>query len=240
MGSTNPWLCGKKKKSKYKWTHAVQTMFFKGQLSIYIYSCCLVDKLYLTLFDPMDYNLPGSSVHGIFQARMLEWVVISFFIYICIYIYTHTHIYAMIYSVSFAITQRTDLEWVLSYLESGYFAVKNENLSVVSHILQPHWLWPARFLCPWNSPGKNTGVGSCSLLQGIFQTQGSDPGLQHCRWILYCLSQQGSPRILEWVAYLFSRGTSWPRNWTWSLAFQVVHTHVHIQTMKILNSVLPF
>ena len=43
---------------------------------------------------------------------------------------------------------------------------------------------PTRFLCPWNSAGKNTGVGSHSLLQGIFLTQGSNPGLVHCRQIL--------------------------------------------------------
>ena len=67
---------------------------------------------------------------------------------------------------------------------------------------------------PRNSPGQNTGVGSLSLLQGIFPTQGLNPGLPHCRQILYQLSQQGSPRILEWVAYLFSRGSSWPRNRT--------------------------
>ena len=47
-------------------------------------------------------------------------------------------------------------------------------------------------LCPWDSPGKNTGVGSQSLLQGIFQTQGSNPGLLHCRQLLYHLSHQGS------------------------------------------------
>ena len=41
---------------------------------------------------------------------------------------------------------------------------------------------------PWNSPCQNTGMGSHSLLQGIFQTQGSNPGLPHCRWILYQLS----------------------------------------------------
>ena len=56
----------------------------------------------------------------------------------------------------------------------------------------------------WNSPGQNTGVGSLSLLQGIFPTQGLNPGLPHCRWILYQLSHQGSPRILECVAYPFS------------------------------------
>ena len=63
-------------------------------------------------------------------------------------------------------------------------------------------------------PGKNTGVVSHSLLQGIFPTQGSNPSLLHCRQIRYCLSHQGSPRILEWVAYPFSRGTSQPRNQT--------------------------
>ena len=67
---------------------------------------------------------------------------------------------------------------------------------------------------PWNSPGQNTGVGSPSLLQGIFPTQGSNPGLLHCRRILYQLSHQESPRTLEWVAYPFSSGSSWPRYWT--------------------------
>ena len=47
---------------------------------------------------------------------------------------------------------------------------------------------------PWNSPGQNTGVGSLSFLQGIFPTQGSSPGPSHCRWILYQLSHQGSPK----------------------------------------------
>ena len=52
--------------------------------------------------------------------------------------------------------------------------------------LQPHGLYS-----PWNSPGQNTGVDSLSLLQGIFPTQGSKPGLPHCRKILYQLSHQG-------------------------------------------------
>ena len=67
---------------------------------------------------------------------------------------------------------------------------------------------------PWNSPGHNTGVGSSSLRQGIFPTQGLNPGLPHCRRILYQLSHKGSPRILELVAISFSRGSSWPRNKT--------------------------
>ena len=67
---------------------------------------------------------------------------------------------------------------------------------------------------PSEPPGKpmNTGVGSLSLLQGIFPTQGLNWGLLHCRWILYQLSHKGSPRILEWVTYPFSRGSSQPRN----------------------------
>ena len=56
--------------------------------------------------------------------------------------------------------------------------------------------------------------GRLSLLQGIFPTQGSNPGLLHCRQILYQVTHQGSPRILEWVAYPFSSGSSRPRNWT--------------------------
>ena len=65
-----------------------------------------------------------------------------------------------------------------------------------------------------DSPGKNTGMGCYALLQGIFPTQGLNPGLLHCRQILYHLSHQGSPWILEWVVYPVSRESSWPRNWT--------------------------
>ena len=79
------------------------------------------------------------------------------------------------------------------------------------------------FLTPWtvarkaplsmrHSPGKNTGVGYHALLQEIFSTQGENPGLPQCRQILYHLNYQGSPRILEWIAYPFSTGSSQPRN----------------------------
>ena len=67
---------------------------------------------------------------------------------------------------------------------------------------------------PLNSPVQNTGMGSRSLLQGVFPTQESNPGLTHCRQIPYQLSNKGSPRILEWVAYPFYSGSSWPSNWT--------------------------
>ena len=55
---------------------------------------------------------------------------------------------------------------------------------------------------------------SLSLFQGISPIHGSNWGFPHCRQILYQLSHKGSPRILEWVAYPFSRGSSWPRNQT--------------------------
>ena len=74
--------------------------------------------------------------------------------------------------------------------------------------------WPHGQYSPLNSPGQNTGIGSLSLLQGIFPTQRSNPGLPLCREILYQLSHKGSLRILYWVAYPFSSGSSQPRNWT--------------------------
>ena len=67
---------------------------------------------------------------------------------------------------------------------------ESESHSVMSDSLQPHGLYS-----PWNSPGQNTGVGSHSLLQGIFPTQGSNSGLPYCRRILYQLSHQRSPLV---------------------------------------------
>ena len=64
----------------------------------------------------------------------------------------------------------------------------SESLSLMSNSLWPHGLYSAE-----NSTGQNTGVGRLSLLQGIFQTEGSNPGLPNCRWILYQLSHKGSP-----------------------------------------------
>ena len=80
------------------------------------------------------------------------------------------------------------------------------NLSVVSNFLWPCGLQPTRLLRPWDSSGKNTGVGSLSLLQGIFPIQGSNSGLPHGRQMLYQLSNKESPRILEW-----GEQKSWPK-----------------------------
>ena len=82
--------------------------------------------------------------------------------------------------------------------------MQSESRSVMSYTLRSHGVLQARKL-EW---------GTFSLLQGIFPTQGLNPGLPHCRQILYQLSHKGSPRILEWVAYPFSSRSSWPRNRT--------------------------
>ena len=86
------------------------------------------------------------------------------------------------------------------------FLCESEIRSVVSDSWQLY--------SPWDSPSQNTEVGSLSFLQGFFPTQGWNPGLLHCRRILYQLSQEWSPRILEWVAFPFSSISSWPRNRT--------------------------
>ena len=84
------------------------------------------------------------------------------------------------------------------------FCCKSESCSVASDSLWPHGILQARIL-EWVA---------FPFSRGIFLTQGSNPGLPHCQWILYQLSHQGNPRILKWIAYPFSRGSSWPRNWT--------------------------
>ena len=87
------------------------------------------------------------------------------------------------------------------------------------------------FVTPWNSPGQNTGVGSLSLLQGIFPTQGSNPDLPHGRGIPYQLSHKGSPKgnqswIFTWKDWYWSPNTLanwykeltlWKRPWCWEI-----------------------
>ena len=74
---------------------------------------------------------------------------------------------------------------------------------------RPHGLYG-----PWNSPGQNTGVGSRSLLQVTQPRDRTQVSRIAGGFFFYQLNHKGSPRILEWVAYPFSRGSSWPRNWT--------------------------
>ena len=74
-----------------------------------------------------------------------------------------------------------------------FICVSRVEYSLGSNSLRPHGLGPTRLLCPWDFPGHNTGVDCHFLLQGIFPTQGSNPGFLYCRQSLYCLSHQGSP-----------------------------------------------
>ena len=100
----------------------------------------------------------------------------------------------------------TSLSPFLCQHKSGLWQVKEseseESCPVVSDSLQPHGLYN-----PWNSPGQNTGVGSLSLLQGIFPTQGWNPSLPHCRWIFFTTWAtrevqeywSGSLSLLQWI-----------------------------------------
>ena len=97
-----------------------------------------------------------------------------------------------------------------------------ENCSVMSDSVRPHGLYS-----PWNSPGRNTGVSSLSLLQGVFPTQRLNPGL-------YPLSHKGSPRILEWVSYPFSSRSSQPRNQTGALYCRQIFYQLSYQTNPLL------
>ena len=89
--------------------------------------------------------------------------------------------------------------------EIRHTSLVQEKKIFVWHSATP-WTKPSRLLCPWNSPGKNTEVGSHSLLQGIFLTQGLNPSLSHCRLTLYCLSYQGSPEKRQSPIYFMNGG----------------------------------
>ena len=98
--------------------------------------------------------------------------------------------------------QVTFIEHLSCYLFSSMLKIRDMNICCHCYLvlkscpipLWHHGLLSARFLCPWDFPGKNTGVGCHFLLQGIFLTQGSNPGLPHCRRVLYLLSHKRSPK----------------------------------------------
>ena len=86
-----------------------------------------------------------------------------------------------------SIGSRLSNNYIQQILPVQLLSSESESRSVTSNSL-----WPRGLYSPWNSPGQNTGVGSRSLLQGIFSTQELKPGLLHCRRILYQLSYLGS------------------------------------------------
>ena len=91
-------------------------------------------------------------------------------------------------------------------------------------------LWPHGLYSPWNSPGQNTGVGSCYLLQGIFPTQGSKPSLLHCRWFFISWAMRGA-----WKATLVSTNRWWC---VYVCVYIYLHTKWNISHKK--NEILPF
>ena len=129
-----------------------------------------------TLCDPMDCSLPSSSVHGIFQAIVLEWIAISFS------------------RESSRPRDRTQVSRIVGRCFTVWATREVLLLSYNYTICDPMDFSLTGFLHPWDFPGKSTGVGRHFLLQGIFPTQGSNPGLPHCRQMLYRLSHQGSPQ----------------------------------------------
>ena len=105
----------------------------------------------------------------------------------------------------------------------------SESHSVVSDSLRPHGLYS-----PWNSLGQNAGVGSLSLLQGIFPTQGSNPGLPHCRWILHQLSHKAGTNHSTGVSLNFQicKMRRWVR---WSLRFLLVLSYYESGAQWLLD-----
>ena len=88
-----------------------------------------------------------------------------------------------------------------------YYAMLSH--SVVSSSSWLHGVYPTRLLCPWDFPGKNTGVGFHFLLPWIFLTGELNWGLLHCRWILYQLSYQGSPNCVSEGIFPQSTSICW-------------------------------
>ena len=148
------------------------------------------------------FRLPVVS-HSFFSLVQLLWLV---------------RVYSQMQSTSsntlaFLISKETWLLcWDICILYDNFVWGKNlkkkkirENSSSVSHLVMFDFATPwtvaqePRLLCPWDSPGKNTWGGSCSLLQGIFPNQRSNPGLLHCRQILYHLTHQGSRFYVDWI-----------------------------------------
>ena len=105
-------------------------------------------------------------------------------------------------------------------------------------ILVSLWTVVHQALCPWDFPGKNTGVGSHFLLQGIFLTQGSNPGLLHCRQILYQWRYQGSPQSNYIILHFrqqcecFSSSHPW-QHLVLSLFFSFNHFDKYIEVTSV-------
>ena len=123
-----------------------------------------------TLCDPIDGSPPGFPIPGILQARTLEWVAISV-------LWVQVKFTRAFQRCCFV----PDWKYGAPLSTSKKLGLRGFPGVKVKFVQSSDSLWPHRL---WNSLGQNDGVGSLSLLQGIFPTQGSNPGLPHCRQIL--------------------------------------------------------
>ena len=156
-------------------------------LSFDMCACMLSRFSCVWLFcDLMDCSPPGSSVRGILQARTLGWVDMPWDL-------PNPEIEPSSLMPS-ALAGRfftTSATWEALVVTCAVLTH-----SVVSNVLQPHGLQGARLLCPWDSPGKNTGVACHFFLQGIFPAQRSNPCLLHWQVDSLPLSHPGSPSVI--------------------------------------------
>ena len=145
--------------------------------------------------DPMDCSPPGSSVHGIFQARVLEWVAMPF----C--------------RASSPPRDQTSVSCIAGrFFTVLAIAAAAAVASVVSDSVRPHRQQPSRLPCPWDSPGKNTG-GGCHFLLQCMKVKSESEVTQSCPTLSDPMdwSPPGSSvhgifqaRVLEWGAIAFS------------------------------------
>ena len=172
----------------------------------------------------MDCGPPGFSVHGILQARTLEWVAVpsSWGNLPNPGIEPRSHIAGRFFTVWATMKPKNsevdsplllqgifltpELNWGLLHFRQILYQLSYQGS--LQRKLERKWKWkplsrvpilcnPMDLNSPWNSPGQSTGVGSLSFLQKIFPTQGSNPDLLHCRQLLYQQSYQGSPELSE-------------------------------------------
>ena len=129
----------------------------------------------------------------------------------------------------------------------AFFILPVLSCSAMSDSLRPHGLLPIRLLCPWNSPGKNTGVGCQALLQGIFLTQGSNPGLRHCRQILYHLSHKESLlfcqpylTVVVVITWIYKASTTYLAFTSLICDYTAKHSPLHLKMKTVVFCLIRF
>ena len=167
-------------------TNRLQWIFFYSCLCTWAYNSLWSRIPSCRAYAFNTWTLPDCSPEGLYWFKFLPTVFYFFNVWLsfsCACSFLHLISWIVVHGLSsliFLLGYLLFYHWLISYKVS-------EGHSAMSDSLWPHGLYS-----PWNSPGHNTGVGSRFLLQGIFPAQGSNPGLLHCRRILYQLSHQGN------------------------------------------------